>query len=97
MGWRFRRSIKIFPGVKINIGKESASISIGTRGFHRTYSSTGRVTTSFGIPGTGLSYTTSTNSRNSTSTNTGTGRNPYSRDLDLYEDYNEQHNTETQE
>lgn len=61
MGWRFRRSIKILPGVRVNIGKNSTSISLGGRGFHRTYSSTGRVTTSVGIPGTGLYYTTSTN------------------------------------
>ena len=61
MGWRFRKSIKILPGVRVNIGKNSTSISVGGRGYHRTYSSTGRVTTSIGIPGTGLYYTTSTN------------------------------------
>ena len=61
MGWRFRKSIKILPGVRVNIGKNSTSISLGGRGFHRTYSSTGRVTTSIGIPGTGVYYTTSTN------------------------------------
>lgn len=61
MGFRFRRSIRILPGVRININKGSTSISVGGRGFHKTYSSTGRVTTSIGIPGTGLSYTTSSN------------------------------------
>ena len=29
MGLRFRKSIKIAPGVKINIGKKSVGMSIG--------------------------------------------------------------------
>ncbi|WP_298463901.1 DUF4236 domain-containing protein [uncultured Mitsuokella sp.] len=65
MSWRFRKSIKIAPGVRINFGKSSTSLSIGGKGFHRTYSSTGRVTDSIGIPGTGISYTTTHSSRNS--------------------------------
>lgn len=33
MGFRFRRSIKIFPGVRINLSKKGvSSISIGRRG-----------------------------------------------------------------
>lgn len=72
MGWRFRKSIKILPGVRVNIGKSSTSISLGGHGFHRTYSSTGRVTTSVGIPGTGLYYTTSTNGNSTAMRNTRT-------------------------
>lgn len=56
MGFRFRKSIKIFPGFRLNFGKKSASISIGGKGFKKTYSTTGKVTTSIGIPGTGISY-----------------------------------------
>jgi len=59
MGLRFRKSIKILPGVRINYGLHSTSLSIGGKGFRTTYSSTGRVTRSVGIPGTGLSYVTS--------------------------------------
>ena len=66
MSWRFRKSIKIAPGVRINFGKSSTSLSIGGKGFHRTYSSTGRVTDSIGIPGTGISYTTTHSSRTRT-------------------------------
>jgi hypothetical protein len=54
--FRFRRSIKILPGVRWNFGKRSSSVSFGGRGFHYTIGSTGRRTT-IGIPGTGLSYT----------------------------------------
>ena len=62
MGWRFRKSFKLLPGVRLNLGAKSASISIGGMGFHKTISTTGRVTNSFGIPGTGLYYTESSTS-----------------------------------
>ena len=56
MGLRFRKSIKLAPGVRVNLGKKSASVSVGGKGAHYTVSSTGRRTSSVGIPGTGLSY-----------------------------------------
>lgn len=67
MGFRFRKSIKIAPGVKINLNKKSASVSIGTKGMRKTYSTTGRKTTTVGLPGTGISYSTSSGSKKSTS------------------------------
>lgn len=57
MGIRFRKSLKIAPGVKFNINKKSVGLTIGTRGAHASINSKGRRTTSVGIPGTGLSYT----------------------------------------
>ena len=54
--FRFRRSIKLFPGVRWNFGSKSTSLSIGGRGAHYTIGSSGSRTT-VGIPGTGLSYT----------------------------------------
>lgn len=54
--FRFRKSIKLFPGVRWNIGKKSSSLSFGTRGAHYTVGATGSRFT-VGIPGTGLSYT----------------------------------------
>ena len=57
MGLRFRRSIKIAPGVRWNLGLKGSSFSFGPRGAKLTLGNRGtRVTT--GIPGTGLSYTT---------------------------------------
>jgi Protein of unknown function (DUF4236) len=53
---RFRRSIRIFPGLRINVGKRGASVSVGGRGAHVTVGRTGTRTT-VGLPGTGLSYT----------------------------------------
>ena len=66
MGFRFRKSVKIAPGMRLNVGKKSASVSFGKKGARYTISSTGRRTSSIGIPGTGLYYTKShyANSKN---------------------------------
>ena len=57
MGYlRFRRSIRIAPGIRLNLGKRGISASVGVRGAHETFHISGRRTTSVGIPGTGISY-----------------------------------------
>jgi len=58
LGLRFRKSIKIAPGVKINLGKKSAGISFGAKGVSYSVNSSGRRTSTIGIPGTGISYST---------------------------------------
>jgi len=74
MGFYFRRSRKILPGVRMNLSKNGVGFSIGTRGARYSISPTGRRTASIGIPGTGLSYRTSSGAskpvpRSSQSTN----------------------------
>ncbi|AUD05404.1 DUF4236 domain-containing protein [Spirosoma pollinicola] len=55
MGWRFRKSIKIIPGVRLNFSTRGVSTSIGIRGAGIKISNQG--TLIYGsIPGTGLSY-----------------------------------------
>ena len=56
MTFRFRRSIKIVPGVRLNVGKRGVSASIGVRGAHVTVGKAGTRST-VGIPGTGASWT----------------------------------------
>lgn len=57
MGYfRFRRVVRILPGVSINLGKKGASVSVGVPGAHVTLGQSGTRQT-VGIPGTGLSYT----------------------------------------
>jgi hypothetical protein len=56
MGFRFHRSIKILPGIRLNFGKRGVSTSIGVRGAHVTFGKTGTRTT-VGLPGSGISYT----------------------------------------
>lgn len=61
MGLRFRKSISIIPGVKVDFGKTGMSVSAGVPGFSKTVHTSGRVTTSVSLPGTGLSYVTTKN------------------------------------
>ena len=56
MGFRFRKSIKLAPGVKLNLNKKSVGVTFGKKGVHHTINSSGRKTTSVSLPGTGLSY-----------------------------------------
>jgi hypothetical protein len=59
MGFRFRKSVKIAPGVKINLSKSGGSLSLGTRGATVNIGSRG-VRSTYSIPGTGISYVTQT-------------------------------------
>jgi Protein of unknown function (DUF4236) len=54
--FRFRRTIKIAPGVRLNINKRSVGVSAGARGARVSVNSDGRSTRSVGVPGTGLYY-----------------------------------------
>lgn len=53
MGFRFRKRVRLGKGVYLNLSKSGVSASIGGKGL--TYNTRGRVTA--GIPGTGISYT----------------------------------------
>lgn len=64
MGFRFRKSIKIAPGVKLNFNKKSTGITFGGKGLHYTVNSNGKKTTSVGVPGTGLYYTSTSGGGN---------------------------------
>ncbi len=55
MGFRFRKSIKLFPGVRLNLSKSGVSASIGRPGTTVNISERGTRGT-VGIPGTGISY-----------------------------------------
>ena len=75
MSLRFRQSMKLLPGVRLNFSKETVGLSFGVPGARYTINSKGRRTVSTGIPGTGLynvetlsSGTRSSRSRNSSAT-----------------------------
>jgi len=52
---RFRKTIKILPGVKMNLSKGGVSFTFGSKGYHVNVGKRG-VRQTVGIPGTGLSY-----------------------------------------
>jgi hypothetical protein len=55
MAFRFRKIIKLFPGVKINLSKSGISTSIGVPGATVNIGKKGTRAT-VGLPGTGLGY-----------------------------------------
>ena len=57
MGFKFRKRIKLAPGLWVNLSKGFPSFSIGKRGLTTNVGKRG-VRTTVGIPGSGLSYTT---------------------------------------
>ena len=59
MSIRFRKSINLGGGLKLNFNKKSAGLSFGAKGARFSMNSDGRKTTSIGIPGTGLYWTKS--------------------------------------
>lgn len=56
MGLRFRKSIGLAKGVRLNLGKRGIGLSVGGRGAGVSINSSGRRSARVGVPGTGLSY-----------------------------------------
>lgn len=56
MGLRFRKTISLLPGVRLNISKSGLGISAGIPGLRGSINTSGRVTGTASIPGTGVSY-----------------------------------------
>lgn len=63
MGFRFRKSVKVAPGVRLNIGKKSAGVSIGGKGGGVSINSKTGATARVSAPGTGVSYTSKVSSK----------------------------------
>lgn len=61
MGFKVRKSFKVAPGVRVNVGKKSAGVSFGTKGLRYSVNSRTGARVSASIPGTGIGYTTSLN------------------------------------
>lgn len=61
MGWRYRKSINIGGGFRINLSKSGIGYSWGFPGYRHTISSNGTHRKTYSIPGTGISYVDSSN------------------------------------
>lgn len=55
MGFRFRKAIKILPGLRLNLSKSGVSASVGAPGATVNVSERGTRGT-VGVPGSGVSY-----------------------------------------
>ncbi|HEV2412496.1 MAG TPA: DUF4236 domain-containing protein [Candidatus Saccharimonadales bacterium] len=63
MSLRYRRSIRLAKGVKLNLTKTGVGMTVGGKGAHYSVHSSGRRTASVGMPGTGLYYQKRTSSK----------------------------------
>ena len=56
MGFRYRKSINLGGGFRINLSKHGVGYSWGVPGYRVTKTATGRTRKTYSIPGTGLGY-----------------------------------------
>jgi tetratricopeptide (TPR) repeat protein len=54
---RYRKSVRLAPGIRMTFSKSGISYSAGTKGLRVTKTASGRVTSTIRVPGTGLSHT----------------------------------------
>ena len=66
-GFRFRKSYKIAPGVKFNVGKKGVGVSVGGKYLRKSINTSGRQTTTIGTPVSGLYYTETQSSKSPSS------------------------------
>lgn len=62
MGLNFRKSVKVADGVKLNVGKKSAGVSVGGKYAGASFNTKSGARVRASLPGTGISYTKSLNS-----------------------------------
>ena len=56
MGFRFRKSLRLMPGVRLTLSRRGLSASAGPRGARLSINTSGRMTRTFSLPGTGISH-----------------------------------------
>ncbi len=63
MGFRYRKSINLGGGFKINLSKSGIGYSWGTKGYRVTKTARGTTRRTYSIPGTGISYVDESSNR----------------------------------
>lgn len=53
---RFRKRVRIAPGVSLNVGKKSVGVRVGGRGYGVSSNTKTGTRATVGLPGTGVSY-----------------------------------------
>ena len=66
MGWRFRKSINLGGGFRINLSKSGIGYSWGVKGYRITKTASGQTRKTYSIPDTGISYVENIPKRNNT-------------------------------
>lgn len=65
MGFRFRKSINLGGGVRVNLSKKGVGYSFGTKGVRVTKMANGKHRTTVSIPNTGVSHLSESKSKRS--------------------------------
>ncbi|MEH7308234.1 DUF4236 domain-containing protein [Neobacillus drentensis] len=81
MGFGFRKSFKIAPGVRLNVSSRGVGASVGVKGLRYSVNSRGQRRTTVSLPGTGLSYTSASGGSSRSQGNYRTAS--YQRQLEL--------------
>ena len=63
MGFRYRKSINLGGGFKVNLSKSGVGYSWGTKGARITKTAKGTKRTTLSVPGTGISYVSETSGK----------------------------------
>ena len=63
MGFRFRKSINLGGGFKVNLSKSGIGYSFGTKGYRVTKKANGGIRRTASIPGTGISHVKETSGK----------------------------------
>ena len=66
MGFRFRKSINLGGGFRVNLSKSGVGYSWGTKGARITKTAKGTKRTTVSVPGTGISYVSETSGKKKT-------------------------------
>ena len=83
MGFGFRKSFKIAPGVRLNVSSRGVGASVGVKGLRYSANSRGQRRTTVSLPGTGLSYTSTSGGSNRNTGKTNYRTTSYQRQAEL--------------
>lgn len=89
MGFRYRKSVNLGGGFRINVSKNGVGYSWGVKGARVTKTAKGTTRKTLSIPGTGVSYVEETSSKNKRATKTYENNKPiYQHDSDILSNTN---------
>ncbi|MBM6870785.1 DUF4236 domain-containing protein [Pseudoflavonifractor phocaeensis] len=86
MGIRFRKSVKVAPGIRINVGKKSSGISIGNKYGGISVNSKTGARSRVSAPGTGFSYSAKIGRKRGSKTCNSASSDTQTQNHDLYKD-----------
>lgn len=88
MGFRYRKSINLGGGFRVNVSKSGVGYSWGVKGARVTKTARGTTRKTLSVPGTGFSYVEDTGSKNKKTNNNQNNQPTYNYDSDIISNTN---------